>query len=386
MIGQWSTLSMEIIARTYLVYDITGSAAKLGIMSLASVIPIIIFSLYGGIVADRFPKKTIILICQIGLSFVTLGYAIVVSVGYLGMVHPESWWVLTAGSVMIGTITAIGMPSRQAIIPELVRREHVMNAISLSTLGMSLLQLIGPVTAGFIIKSFGYRSLFFIMTALNVSGILFAAFLPRSKPSSASVQSVMTNLVDGCKYVVRHKIILLILILVIVSIIFALPYQTLMPIFARDILKVGVTGQGTLMSIMGFGAIGISLVLASIPSRKRGSVLLIANLLLGVSLIIFAFSVSWPVSIGMMVIVGMGQTINNNNGIALIQAYTDPKHLGLVLSVMSTSFGLGSLGTFFAGIIAQKVGAPWAIGGLAAILALFSFYMYLFIPKLRKLD
>ena len=386
MVGQWSTFSMEMVARTYLVYDITGSAAKLGIMSLANAVPTIVFSLIGGAIADRLAKKYLIIIAQIAMMLVSLSYGIAVHVGYLTSAHPESWWVLVAGSAVLGTITAMSMPARQAIINELVRAEHIMNAVSLGTLGMSLFQLIGPATAGFIIDAYGYATIFYIMAALNASGIIFAAFLPRVKPSQTHSYNVFTNIKDGLKYIVSHRTILLILILFIASIVMAMPYQMMMPVFAKDILKVGVSGQGTLMSVAGLGALGAALILASLPSKKRGAILLLSNLLLGLGLVVFAFSVSWPLSLGMMVFVGIGMTGNNTAGAALMQVYSDPAYLGRVMSVMSMSWGLSGVGAFFAGILIEQISAPWTIGGLAICLAVISFSVFIFVSRLRKLD
>jgi MFS transporter, DHA1 family, staphyloferrin A biosynthesis exporter len=386
MIGQWSTFTMEMVARTYLVYDITGSAAKLGIMSLANAIPTIVFSLVGGAIADRLAKKFLIIIAQVAMMLASLGYGIAVHTGYLTPEHPESWWILVVGSAVLGTITAMSMPARQAIISELVRPEHIMNAVSLGTLGMSVFQLIGPASAGYIIDGFGYSAIFYIMAALNASGIIFAAFLPRAKPSQVHSQSVFRNIQDGLKYIFSHKTILLILVLFIASIVMAMPYQMMMPVFAKDILKVGVSGQGTLMSMAGFGALGAALILASIPSQKRGAILLLSNLLLGLGLVVFAFSVSWPLSITMMVFVGIGMTGNNTAGAALMQSYSDPVYLGRVMSVMSMSWGLSGIGAFFAGILTEQISAPWTIGGLAICLATISFGVFIFVSWLRKLD
>ncbi len=377
---------MEMVARTYLVYDITGSAAKLGIMSLANAVPTIIFSLVGGAIADRLAKKYLIIIAQIAMMLASLGYGIAVNVGYLTPAHPESWWVLVVGSAVLGTITAMSMPARQAIIPELVRPEHIMNAVSLGTLGMSLFQLIGPATAGIVIDGFGYAAIFYIMAGLNAFGIIFAALLPRTKPIQVHTQSVLANIKDGLKYMFGHRTILLILVLFIASIIMAMPYQMMMPVFAKDILKVGVSGQGTLMSMAGFGALAAALVLASMPPKKRGAILLLSNLLLGMGLIVFAFSVSWPLSISMMVLVGIGMTGNNTAGAALMQVYSDPLYLGRVMSVMSMSWGLSGVGAFFAGILTEQISAPWTIGGLAICLAAISFGVFICVSWLRKLD
>jgi MFS family permease len=353
---------------------------------LANAVPTIVFSLIGGAIADRLAKKYLIIIAQIAMMLVSLSYGIAVHVGYLTSAHPESWWVLVAGSAVLGTITAMSMPARQAIINELVRAEHIMNAVSLGTLGMSLFQLIGPATAGFIIDAYGYATIFYIMAALNASGIIFAAFLPRVKPSQTHSYNVFTNIKDGLKYIVSHRTILLILILFIASIVMAMPYQMMMPVFAKDILKVGVSGQGTLMSVAGLGALGAALILASLPSKKRGAILLLSNLLLGLGLVVFAFSVSWPLSLGMMVFVGIGMTGNNTAGAALMQVYSDPAYLGRVMSVMSMSWGLSGVGAFFAGILIEQISAPWTIGGLAICLAVISFSVFIFVSRLRKLD
>jgi MFS family permease len=140
------------------------------------------------------------------------------------------------------------------------------------------------------------------------------------------------------------------------------------------------------MSVCGFGALTASLVLASIPSRKRGAALLVSNILLGLALVVFAFSTSWPLSLGMMIFVGIGQTGNNTAGATLLQTHTDPEYLGRVMSIMSMSFGLSSLGTFFAGILAESISAQWAIAGLAMVLITISFGALLFVPRLRRLD
>jgi MFS transporter, DHA1 family, staphyloferrin A biosynthesis exporter len=386
MAGMWSSFSMEMVARTYLLYDITGSAAKLGILSLANAVPVIALSLLGGAIADRLPKKRLIIFSQIAMAAVALIIALTINLGFVSVEHPDSWWILVAGTFASGIVMAIAMPARQAMIPNLVPQKTIMNAIALNTLGMSALQLIGPLVAGIVIKYFGYAAVYYIMTGLNASGIIFSLFLPNPKPAPASGQSVLSNVIDGIKYVMNHRTISLILILFISSIVLAMPYQMLLPIFAKDILDVGVTGQGTMMSVSGFGALAAALLLASLPSRKRGITTLVANSILGLALIVFAFSVSWPLSLCLMVIVGMGQIVNNTAGTAMIQTYTEPEYLGRVMSIMSMSFGLSSLGAFFAGILAEDIGAQWSIGALAIMLVVISFYMLVFSPRVRKAD
>jgi MFS family permease len=386
MVGQWSTFSMEQVARSYLIYEITGSPVMLGTINLSGTIPILLLSLFGGVVADRFPKKILIQLSQIGMTIVFLGYAIAVNIGYLTKDHPESWWVLLVGGTLMGIIIALAMPSRASIIPEIVDRERLMNAISLNTMGMSVFQLVGPVIAGFIIEGFGYSSVFFIMAGLNGTAIIFTSFLPKIPSAQAKRKSVMKDISEGFRYIISHRTIGLILAFFIAAILLAMPFQMLMPVFAKDILKVGVGGQGTLMSMSGVGAIIASLTIASLPSRRRAITLLLSNVLMGIALVVFAFSTSWPLSLMMMVLVGIGRIGGNTTGNALLQTHTEPEYLGRVMSIMMLNFGLSGLGTFFAGILAETISAPWAIGGLAMILIGISLFAVIFLADFRNLD
>jgi MFS family permease len=386
MVGQWSTFSMEQVARSYLIYDITDSAVMLGAINLSGAIPILVLSLFGGAVADRFPKKTLIQLSQVGMTIVFLCYGVAVSIGYLTKDHPESWWVLLAGGTIMGIIIALAMPSRAAIIPEIVDRERLMNAISLNTMGMSFFQLAGPAIAGYIIAGFGYATVFFIMSGLNAAAIVFTLFLPKTLPVQVIRKNVHKEIVEGFKYIISHRTVLLILAFFVAAILLAMPFQMLMPVFAKDILKVGVEGQGTLMSMSGAGAIAASLVIASLPSRKRALTLLLSNIVMGVALVVFAFSTSWMLSLMMMIMVGIGRIGGNTTGNALIQTHTEPEYLGRVMSIMMLNFGLSGLGTFFAGVLAETISAPWAIGGLAMVLIGISLFAVIFLPGFRKID
>ena len=385
MIGQWSAFSMEMVARSYLVYEITGSASMLGLISLANSIPMIALALFGGAIADRLPKKHLIQISQVGMTLVFLSNAFAISIGYLSPEHPGSWWVLMVSGIVMGVIMALAMPSRQAIIPELIERSQIMNAISLNTFGMSFFQLVGPAIAGYVIYGFGYAAIYYVMAALNGAAIIFTTFLPKFTPTPRQ-KSVLNDISEGFLYIVHHRTIWIILVFFVASVLLAMPFQMLLPIFAKDILKVGVAGQGNLMSASGLGAIIASLIMASLPSKRRGITLLISNILMGAALVIFAFSVSWLLSLSMMLMVGIARIGNNTAGTALLQTHTDPVYLGRVMSIMMLNFGLSGLGTFFAGVLADRISAQWAIGSLAMVLVGVSFLAMLFIPRLRKMD
>jgi MFS family permease len=159
-----------------------------------------------------------------------------------------------------------------------------------------------------------------------------------------------------------------------------------MPIFADDILNVGASGLGLLISISGVGAILGSLVLASLPNKRRGIMLLVSAFILGVALLGFSFSGSWYLSLGLIVFVGLGQAGRMALGNTLIQYYVDDEYRGRVMSIYVMQFGLTSFGGFAAGMMAEVMGAQWALGGFAMVLVLVSLLALALLPRLRRLD
>ena len=178
----------------------------------------------------------------------------------------------------------------------------------------------------------------------------------------------------------------IILLFTILGTIFGHPHRLMMPMFTEDILKVDATGLGLLMTVSGIGALAGSLVLASLPNKKRGIILLFSCLIMGLALTAFSLSHWWYLSMGLMFFVGLGQTGQMTMGNALLQYHTDASYRGRVLSFHMMGMGLASLGTFFGGILAEAVGIQWSIGGMAIALAILSILMTTSSPHLRKLE
>lgn len=386
MMGQWGSMNMQMVTRSLLVYRLTGSAAILGLLALAQALPMILLSLYGGAIADRVQKKHIIQAGQAASAVVALGIAVALTTGYLSPEHAGSWWLLIASAVLQGTIMALMMPARQAIIPEIVGEGQVMNAVALNSLGMNTLRLVAPAVAGFLIDTFDFASVFYAMTGLYVGAVVFTGFIPSTGTTSLGGSGALGDIKEGLKYIWCKPTVLLILVFVLVAILLSMPYVLMMPIFADDILKVGATGMGVLMSVSAVGALIGSLVVASLPDRRRGAMLLVSTLVLGVGLVGFSLSRSWPLSLGLMVIVGLGQTGRQTLGTTLLQSYTDAEYLGRVMSINMMDVGLSSLGTFFTGLLAESIGAQWAVGGFAMVLVLLSILAIAFVARIRRLE
>ena len=157
-------------------------------------------------------------------------------------------------------------------------------------------------------------------------------------------------------------------------------------IFTEDILKVGASGMGVLMAVSGIGSVVISLIFASLPNKRRGLLMLASSLLLGIALTAFSFSSSWPLSLVLMLFVGLGQGGQAAMSNTLLQYYTEAEYLGRVMSIISMSAGLGAITTVAAGLLAETLGAQWAIGGFAIVLIFIIILTLVFAPRLRRLD
>ena len=386
LLFQWFPMNMQMVARSLLIYRLTGSSAILGAITFAHAIPIILLSLFGGVIADRVQKKYVMIVGQVGSAVVSLGIALSLSMGYLSVERAGSWWILVVASVLQGIIMGLMMPSRQAMLPEIVSGEQLMNAVSLTTMGANALRLFAPALAGFLIAAFDFEAVYYVMTASYLMSGVCVAFVPTTSMMTTRVSNVLADIKGGLHYIRHETTILLILVFTLLIVVLSMPYMHLMAIFADDILKVGSTGLGWLMSFSGIGAIVGSTALASLPNKKRGAMLLVSAVIMGVALACFSFSNSLYLSLALMVVVGLGQTGRMTLGNTLLQYYVEDEYRGRVMSIYMMEFGLTSFGTFAAGVIAGFFGVQWAIGGFAAVLVFMAALALVFLPRLRKLD
>ena len=386
LLGQMAGMNMQMLARSYLIYQLTRDPVILGVMSLFNAVPMVILSLYGGVIADRMQKKYVMLIGQVASAVVSSAVGLSLLTGYLNSETPGSWWVLAASSVCQGIIMALMMPSRQAILPEIVDGEQLMNAISLNTMGMNTFRLFAPAVAGFLIAKAGYETVYFTVSAMYVVSTIFIAFLPLTSKVTRTTTNALTAMKEGFRYLRKETTILIILGFTLAVTILAMPFQQMMPIFTEDVLAVGPEGMGVLMSVSAVGSMVSSLVLASLPNKKRGLMMLVGNIILGIALVGFSFSGHYSLSLVLIAFVGLGQMVQMALGTTLIQYYIDPAYLGRVMSIMMMQFGLMSFSTFIAGLLTKAFGIQWAMGGLALVLVVLSLFAIAFFKRIRNLE
>jgi MFS family permease len=385
-LGQSAAMNMQMFARGLLIFRLTGSGAILGGMALANAVPLVFLALFGGVLADRIQKKLIILIGHVFSAGLSLGIALALTTGYLSPEREGSWWILVVASAIQGAIMGLTMPSRESIVREIVDVERVLNAISLNTMGMNGLRLLAPALTGFLIDRFDFEAVYFAMTGLYAVAALLLSVLPRTSRPSSEAASAFDGVRKGFRYLRGQVTVMLVLGFVLLGIMLSQPYSLLMPMFAETVLKIDATEMGLLLSVSGGGAIAGSLVLASMPNRKRGLLLLGSTVLLSVALVAFAFSDRMNLSLGIIVFVGLGQAGLMTLAGTLIQYYVDPAYLGRVMSILMMQFGFISVGTFGAGLLAEAVGVQWAVGSFAVALGVMALLALAFVPRLRNLE
>lgn len=386
LLSQNAAMNIQLLARGYLVYELTGSYAALGVVALVHAMSMLVLSPYGGLLADGRSKRVVL---QAGQSAAAVQAA---AVGALLLFDVLRYEHLLLAALAQGITTGLMMPSRQSMAPEIVGRARLMNAVSLNTAGMNVMRLLGPALAGIMLAIFDAELVYFTMSGLFALSVLTLARVPRRAPDTvagagtASPAQAVRDLRDGLAYIWRTPVVLQLLIITFITSLLAMPYIRLLPGFVADVLDGGATELGFLFSVAGAGSLLGALVLASLPPRRRGVILLASTVGMAVSLVAFSSSSILWVSFVTMFAVGVGSAGRQALSNVLIQLEVEDAYRGRVMSVWLMQVGMMSLGAFIIGVSAEFVGPQVALGGAAALLIVLGIAVYLFVPRIRTLD
>ena len=401
-IAAFAALQMQIVARGWLVYQMTNSPLALGLVSAGFGVPILLLSMFGGAIADRLDKRRILIAAHVFLGTITLIVAILVSLGSI-----QLWHLMTA-SFLTGIAFVFHGPARQAMMPELVEKEKLLNAISLNSTGMNLTRVVAPSIAGVLVPLINISGVYYVVVALYVLAVAALHTISReritapARESTGSSQEVgntpsqrfsnffpgiWADLKEGIGHVCRSPVILSLMAMAFVPLAFGLPYVNLMPVFADDVFRVGPEGLGILMTATGVGALGGSLVIATLGDFRRKGILLLALALgFGLTLALFGLSHNFGLALAILIAVGASSTgymtVNNT----LIQSNTPRRMLGRVMSIYMITFALMPLGTLPISIIAQAIGVDIAVAVGGAIIGIFTVTVIVLRPNIHHLE
>ncbi len=372
---------MQAVARGWLIYEMTDSAFLLGLITSCLGIPFIFIVPFSGVIADRVDKRNMILFAESIIMISSLALTVLV---YLHMVQV---WHLIVTTLGLGIGMALSMPSRQAIISELLDKDYLLNGIALYSMGSNSMRILGPVLAGLMAGFFGLELVFLVSSLLFVL-VLISIFLigPRGASSRIKKTNQMEDLLEGLKYLKHHPAILVLILCAYVIALLGSNYVTLLPVFVADIFKLGPSGLGFLTGAAAVGAMASAIAVAWMGNLKRkGWVLLISCLAYGLALIAFAATSFYILALVILIIVGAAQAVCLMMNQTILQTNVDQSVLGRVLSVYLISSGLQNIAGIPFGGIAQGIGAPSTIIICGITLALFAVVLMFLAPKIREL-
>ncbi|HEX8490759.1 MAG TPA: MFS transporter [Chthoniobacterales bacterium] len=365
--GTWMTTT----AQGWLVYQLTGSKALLGIVAAAASAPMLFFATVGGWVADRYPKRSVVVATQICSMTLSLALAWLV---WSNVVQP---WHIILLAVLGGITMAFDMPARQSFVIEMTSREDLMNAISLNSSAFNCARIVGPSIAGFLIAQVGIAMCFLAdgLSYIPVIAGLLLMRLPNKQTQIESEAGPIGQALEGFRYVFQHRRVLTILSLFTVVGIFGWSYSVLMPAFARDVLHLGASGYGLLMAGSGVGALLGALTVASaghiLPTRTMA---LGGVWIFSAALTLFAFNKNLYLGVLLLALVGFGIVLYFSTSNTVLQSIVPDEMRGRVMGIWALIFGgMIPLGSLEAGILADFIGTPatMAIGALVCALAAF---------------
>ena len=381
--GSFLAMNIQMITRSWLALKLTDNNPLLLATVMASfALPMTIFSLLGGALADRLPRRNLIIFSQSGNAILTLCIAILDMTGNI-----ELWHLLIIG-VINGSMMAINMPSRQAILSDIVPDKLLMNAIALNTSSMNLTRVIGPAIAGFLIiiidtsGVFLLVSLIYILTALSMSMVKAG-----SKPiSSTKKRTILSDIKEGILYVSKDDTRRNIMLMLFVPVLFGFSYFSLLPAWATEALNAQSDGLGIIMMAMGIGALTGSLIIAYIKNLdSKGKILLCTCSIWGLLLAIFAQTNSYYIAIPLVILIGIFSSIFMSLNTTLLQTNSEPEKLGRVMSVSMMSFGLMPLSSIPFGALALITGTSNSLSLSGLLLLTITILFFIFNHKLRKL-
>lgn len=373
--GYW----VMVTAQGWLVLELTDSAFWVGMVVFCSSIPPLFLAPLGGVFADKFDQRRLLLFCRLGAVLLILALATFTVAGLVTV------WHIVAIAILAGVVWSIGDPTIMAVVPRVVTPDDLMNAVALSSTAWQVSRFIGPAVAGALIGIIGTGGCFYVAGVCYVLAWLLVLLMQPLPPYTTAEQAgVVDNLGEGARYLVRNRAVLIIMVLVMVACLFALPYTWMMPVFARDVLGMGAEGYSQLMMATGAGAIAGALVVASLGKfQRKGWLLITGGLVFGITLILLAASRSFLLSLVLVIIVAAAAAVFFAVANTLIQSIIPDSFRGRVMGLYVIMWYLP--GSLIIGAAADWVGVQLATAAGGSIFLVFLLGVVLLFPPLHRL-
>ena len=369
------------VSSGWLVLELTNSPLSLGLFWAVRSSPNLLFGMVGGATADKMDRRKLLIICYTLYVFCGLVFGFLIISGLIQLYHALALIFIR------GVIRTFENPSRQSFIVDLVGRANAMNGISLNAVGMRGIGIVGGALAGLIIELFGKEWPFFVLSGLFLVSVFLVASINSVVTKRVAQQlSVWRNLEEGIQIVSQNKVVLALMLMAATCEMFGFSFPVLVPVFARDILKVGAIGNGMINAFRSGGGLLASLALASLgDSRHKGKLLLVMFLMFGVGLILYANTPIYVFALIFMGMVGVSAAGHDAMSQILLQLNVDEEQRGRAMGMWQLSIGFGIIGSMTLGTLAEAYGAIFAQSVFGGLMVLIVVLMFLTVPKLKEL-
>ncbi len=354
----FTAMNMQMVARVWLVLLLTdNSPLAVALVTMSFAAPVMFVSIIAGALADRIPRRRLVILGQSANALVTLAIAT------LDLTDIVAFWHLMVAGVVNGSLMALNMPSRQALVSEIVPDEKLMNGIALQNSAMNATRIGGPAAAGFLIVFIDTWGVFYLVAAIyGISVLSVVPMMAGRKVSSRSGKGMTGDVKAGFAYALGDPVLRSLILMAFIPVMFGFSYYVLMPAWAREALNVASDDLGVLMMTMGIGALAGSLLVAGLKTMKsRGLLLLGCCLVWGLSLAAFAQTTSYAVALPLLLLVGLASSVFMSLNMTLLQMHADPEMRGRVMSIAMMTFGMMPLSAIPFGIVAEQTGTPFAL-------------------------
>ncbi|MBM2805728.1 MAG: transporter [Deltaproteobacteria bacterium] len=374
---------MDQVTRGWLIYELTNSTVQLGMIRGVQAIPILFLSPIAGSVADRYSRRMQILITQLadGVMFAVLALLIIT-----GAIEP---WHVYATAFGMAVVQTFHHPARAAIIADVVPRTHLTNAIGLGSMVFNVARSLGPALAGVLITvsgtggAYAAQAFFFLLATFwtwQLSGAEPGAAQSRAHASQHA--SLGRSIIEGWRFSWQNETVRSALLITMLAALFIVPFTALLPVFARDILRVGASGQGLLLTAMGVGALGSAVMITGFGDRMpRGKIMLGGVALYGLGVAAFAISPWFHLSMFLMIVIGLANVCSHALVQTVLQTYSPPEFRGRTIALFHMSQVVMTVGSMVIGSLAALFGAQWSVALMGTVGALAMLGIHFALPR-----
>ena len=364
-LGTW----MQLTTLGYLVVKLAGSprmaALDVGFLGASSAMPVLLFSPLAGVVADRFPRRRVLLITNSLEVVAALTLAILASTGHIAL-----WEIFIIAGIR-STGQSFDAPARQSWVPLLVPREFLGNAIGLNSVAFNAPSVIGPPIAGILILGIGVATSFYLNAFLTLATVLVVLLMKSPEPSSTVRENVFASIARGVTFLARDRVLRAVLLMLVATCLLVRPYQQLMPAYAAHVVHVDARGLGFLLAAIGAGAICGSLLTALIGAHRRGIVWFVSACVMSAGTIALGLVNTFPLALAVLVVIGLSVLSFVGSSNVLLQTLSPADMRGRAISVFSMIIlGLIPAGSLLLGTLASLIGlqASLVCGGAGALI------------------